>query len=189
MDTNTPDHVDIQFDTDTAVSTLLETVTSVGVELYCWWKGYARVNERQEVMGNRLAYSVNSDLPNLEAIAGAAIGDKEVVGGKLRRNRRAPYAAWLVQTIRGRHLSQCSRTEASVLVFERHARSIMAEHGLRPSDAARVLPYATALFFDHRTVDQIDAVAITNTAVFKSSVERYNAKYFSWGRAAAKAEA
>ncbi|QKN22653.1 hypothetical protein [Erysiphe necator associated tombus-like virus 7] len=168
---------------------LLGLVSSRCVGVYCWWYGFVQVNERQEVMARRLAYSVNSDLPNLEAIAGSAVGEKEVVGGKLRRNRRAPYAAWLVQTIRGRHLSQCVRTEASVLVFERHARSIMAEHGLRPTDAARVLPYAVGLFFDHRTVDQIDAVAITNTAVFKSSVEEYSARYFSWGQAAAQAEA
>jgi len=140
-------------------------------------------------MARNLTYSVNSDLPCLKAIAGKAVGGEEVVQGKLRRNRRAPFAAWLVQTIRGSHLSQCVRTEASVLVFERHARSIMAEHGLRPTDAAAVLPYAVALFFDHRTVDQIDAVAITNTAVFKSSIEEYNAEYFSWGQAAAQAEA
>lgn len=168
---------------------LLGLATQKCVGVYCWWKGYVQVNERQEVMARRLAYSVNSDLPCLEAIAGKAIGDGEVVGGKLRRNRRAPYAAWLVQTIRGEHLSQCVRTEASVLVFERHARAIMAKSGLRPTDAARVLPYAVALFFDHRTVDQIDAVAITHTAVFKSSVEEYSAKYFSWGQAAAQAEA
>lgn len=140
-------------------------------------------------MANRLAYSVNSDLPCLGAIAGKAIGGEEVTKRKLRRNRVAPFAAWLVQTVRGEHLSQCARTEASVLVFERHARSIMAEHGVRPTDAARVLPYATALFFDHRTVDQIDAVAITYTDVFKSSMEEYSAEYFSWGQAAAKAEA
>lgn len=169
--------------------TLLGYATRGCVGVYCWWKGLVQVNGRQEVMARRLAYSVNSDLPCLEAIAGKAVGEKEAVGGKLRRNRRAPYAAWLVQTIRGRYLSQCARTEASVLVFERHARSIMSERGLRPTDAAAVLPYAVALFFDHRTVDQIDAVAITHTDVFKSSLEEYNAEYFSWGQAAAQAEA
>lgn len=197
MDTTTFNHVNKLFVRQALIvkqpefvgPTLLGAIGFQCVRVYCWWKGFVQVNGRQEVKAQRLAYSVNSDLPCLEAIAGKAIKGEKVSAGRLRRNRVAPFAAWLVQTIRGEHLSQCVRTEASVLVFERHARSIMAERGLRPTDAARVLPYATALFFDHRTVDQIDAVAITHTDVFKSSIEEYNATYFSWGQAAAQAEA
>lgn len=189
MDTTTSNHVEIDFDVESAVSSLLDTTTSVGVGLYCWWKGYVQVNGRQESTADTLATMVNRDDGlDLEAIAPGVIEEGKVTR-RVTRKRKAPFAAWLVQTIRGEHLSQCARTEASVLVFERHARSIMAERGVRPTDAAKVLPYAVALFFDHRSVDQIDAAAITQAAVFKTSVEEYNAKYFSWGRAATKVEA
>lgn len=183
MDTITLNHV-------RTCSTLLEKITTVSVGAYCWWNGLVQVNGRQESTADTLATMVNRDDGlDLEAIAPGVVGEGGKVTRCVRRKRKAPFAAWLVQTIRGAHLSQCVRTEASVLVFERHARSLMAEHGVRPTDAAKVLPYATALFFEHRSVDQIDAVAITQTAVFKSSMEEYSAKYFSWGRASAKAEA
>lgn len=190
MGTTTQNHViNIDYDVNSAASSLLEGAKSAAVGLYCWWKGYERVNARQEAEAIRL--DLHSDCENMADLDTIAPRDGEDKGSPRRvsRRRRAPFAAWLVQTIRGSHLSQCSRTEASVLVFERHARALMAEQGVRPTDAAAVLPYATSLFFDHRTVDQIDAVAITHTDVFKSSVKKYEARYFFWGRAAAKAEA
>lgn len=181
--------MNIDYDVNSAASSLLEGVTSAGVGLYCWWKGYERVNVRQEAMAVRLdAFSDWEDMADLDAIAPRDGEDKDSPR-RVSRRRRAPFAVWLVQTIRGLHLTQCSRTEASVLVFERHARALMAEHGVRPTDAATVLPYATSLFFDHRSVDQIDAVATTYTDVFKTSVKKYDARYFYWGQAAAKAEA
>lgn len=190
MDTITQNHViDIDFDVESATSSLLEGVTNTCVRAYCWWKGYERVNARQEAEATRLnEFSEWEESADLDAIAPRDSEDEDSPR-RVSRRKRAPFAVWLVQTIRGSHLSQCVRTEASVLVFERHARALMAEHGVRPTDAAAVLPYATSLFFDHRTVDQVDAVAITHTDVFKSSVRKYEARYFHWGRAAAKAEA
>jgi len=129
-------------------------------------------------MATRLAFYVSDDdcLP-LDAVSESIEKGDVVVERRVRRSRRAPFAAWLVSHIRGVALSQCVRTEASVMVFERHARAIMAERGVRPSDAAAVLPYATALFFDPRAVDQIEAVAITNSASFVNSRREYSANY------------
>lgn len=183
MDTITSNHVN-------SASLLLESVKASAVDIYCWWKGYVQVNGRQESIAKELTVAVDGEeVLDLETIAPGVVEENGKVTRPVSRRKKAPFASWLVQTIRGSHLSQCERTEASVLVFERHARSIMAEHGVRPTDAAKVLPYAVALFFDHRSVDQIDAVAITQTAVFKSSIEKYRATYFSWGRASAQAEA
>lgn len=159
------------------------------VDVLCWWKGYERVNVRQEAFALKLDRELNNDdMPELDEIAPREATKRGPIR-PVRRKQRAPFAAWLVQTIRGSHLSQCKRTDSNVLVFERHARSIMSEHGVRPTDAAALLPYATALFFEHRSDDQIDAVAITYTDVFKSTVNKYEAAYYYSGRASAHAEA
>lgn len=139
-----------------------------------------RVNSRQERMARLLAASVDDaeDL-DLEAVSEFV----ELSGGRserrVRRKKVAPFASFLVGTIRGELLSQCLRTESNVLVFERHARSVMAKHGVRPTDAARVLPYATALFFDHRSFDQIEAAAITQATSFVNARRAYSAEYVS----------
>lgn len=148
--------------------------------VWCWWVGAVRVNARQEKTATRLAFYVDDEDPlDLDAVSDPVEKDGEVVGRRVRRVKRAPFASWLVATIRGEHLSQCLRTEANVLVFERHARSVMAKHGVRPTDAAAVLPYATALFFDHRSFDQIEAVAITNATSFVDARRAYTATYVS----------
>lgn len=156
-----------------------------GVSVYCWFRGFTKVSGKQVQIAQTLAFHVDDEEPlDLEAVTEIEDENSKVPVRRVNRARRAPFASWLVQTIRGAHLSQCLRTEANVLVFERHARALMAEHGVRPTDAARVLPFATALFFDHRSVDQIDAVAITQAASFKTSRSKYVARYFSWGRVA-----
>jgi len=159
-------------------------IISKGVDLYCWCTGRKQVSASQEKVAEDLAFYANDedDLTLDEVSEPIVEEDGKVASRRVRRTRRHPFASWLVQTIRGLHLSQCSRTDSNVLVFERHARAIMATHGVRPTDAARVLPLATALFFDHRTFDQIDAVAITQAAPFKSSRRDFSSKYFSWGR-------
>jgi len=127
-----------------------------------------------------MAFYVDEEDPlDLDAVSEPVEVDGKVVERRVRRVRRAPFASWLVNTIRGEHLSQCLRTEANVLVFERHARSLMAKHGVRPTDAAAALPYATALFFDHRSFDQIEAVAITNATSFVDSRRAFTATYVS----------
>jgi hypothetical protein len=147
---------------------------------WCWWVGAVRVNSRQEKMARSLAACVDDaeDL-DLEAVSDLV----ELNGGRserrVRRKKVAPFASFLVGTIRGELLSQCLRTESNVLVFERHARSLMAKHGVRPTDAARVLPYATALFFDHRSFDQIEAAAITQATSFVNARRAYSAEYVS----------
>jgi len=131
-------------------------------------------------MANLLASGVDEEEPlGLEAVSDAVMEGDKLKERRVRRSKKAPFASYLVSVIRGSHLSQCERTESNVLVFERHARSIMAEHGVRPSDAARVLPYATALFFDHRSFDQIEAVAITQATSFVSSRAAFTARYIS----------
>lgn len=159
-------------------------VISSGVDVYCWLFGLKQVSASQEKVAEDLAFYANADDDlTLDAVTEEVVGeDGKVAERRVRRNRKHPFASFLVQTIRGQHLSQCSRTDSNVLVFERHARAIMATHGVRPTDAAKVLPLATALFFEHRTVDQIDAVAITQAAPFKSSRKDFSSKYFSWGR-------
>lgn len=150
--------------------------------VYCKIFGFVPVSERQTRLADTLAFYVNEeDGCDLDAVTEAVVEEEKVVERRVRRGRVAPFASWLVGTIRGLHLSQCERTESNVLVFERHARSLMSTHGVRPTDAARVLPLATALFFDHKSVDQIDAIAITQAQAFKSSRKLYSSKYFSWG--------
>lgn len=152
----------------------------VAFRLWCWWTGALRVNARQERVARQLSKFVDADEPlDLEAVSDTMVVDEKVTHRSVRRNKRMPFAAWLVATIRGEHLSQCLRTEANVLVFERHARSIMAKHNVRPTDAAKVLPYATALFFDHRSFDQIEAVAITQASSFVDARRMYQATYVS----------
>jgi hypothetical protein len=170
---------------DSAAS-LVTTLPSTCVSLYCWFRGFAKVSGEQTRLAQTLAFYANEeDQLDLEAVTVPVCDEEgEVTSRGVSRARRAPFAAWLVGTIRGLHLSQCLRTESNVLVFERHARSIMSEYGVRPTDAARVLPLATALFFDHRTVDQIDGAAITQASSFKTSRSKYAARYFSWGRVA-----
>jgi len=165
---------------DSATRLLTYTVPTLAIAGYCWWTGSTRVSGAQDKIARNLSYGIDHGDTNLEAITTVVVKDGEVTR-KLRRNRRMPYVSFLVATIRGAHLEQCSRTESNELVFGRHARSLMAEHRLRPTDAARVLPLAAALFFDHRSVDQIDAVAISQSASFKSSRRAYSAKYVSWG--------
>lgn len=139
-----------------------------------------RVNARQERLASQLALGVDEDeSPDLDSVSEPVLKEDKLVERRVRRTKRAPFASYLVSVIRGSHLSQCERTESNVLVFERHARSIMAEHNVRPTDAARVLPYATALFFDHRSFDQIEAVAITQAASFVSTRAAFTARYVS----------
>lgn len=146
--------------------------------IWCWWNGFVRVNARQEKTASRLAFYVSDeDCLDLDAVSELVEDDVGATERRVRRARKAPFASWLVSHIRGVHLSQCPRTDASVMVFERHARAIMAEHGVRPSDAAAVLPYATALFFEHRSFDQIEAAAITNAASFVNSRREFSANY------------
>jgi hypothetical protein len=116
---------------------------------------------------------------DLEAVSELVVLSNGRPERRVRRKKVAPFASFLVGTIRGELLSQCLRTESNVLVFERHARSLMAEHGVRPTDAARVLPYATALFFDHRSFDQIEAAAITHATSFVNARRAFTAEYVS----------
>lgn len=167
---------------DSAVKLLTCTLPTFAVAGYCWWTGRTRVSGAQAKIANNLSYGIDHGDTTLEAVTYVTGEDgKGVSERRLRRRRKLPYVAFLVATIRGAHLEQCSRTESNEMVFGRHARSLMAEHKLRPTDAARVLPLAASLFFDHRSVDQIDAVAITQAASFKSSRRGYSAKYVSWG--------
>jgi len=139
-----------------------------------------RVNSRQEQMAHRLAgYTDDLGDLDLDAVSELVVEDDGRRERRVRRRRVAPFASFLVASIRGEHLSQCLRTESNVLVFERHARSLMAKHGVRPTDAAKVLPYATALFFDHRSFDQIEAAAITNATSFVEARRAFSAKYVS----------
>jgi hypothetical protein len=165
---------------DSAVS-LLTSLPVLAVAGYCWWTGRARVSRAQKSVANNLSFGIDHGDTELESVTERYELDGKVVERRVRGRRKLPYVSFLVATIRGAHLSQCSRTESNVLVFERHARNLMATHGVRPTDAARVLPLAAALFFDHRSVDQIDAVAITQAASFKSSRRGFSAKYVSWG--------
>jgi len=159
-------------------------IISSGVDVYCWVFGMKQVSASQEKIAEDLAFYANADDDlTLGAVTEEVLGaEGKVVERRVRRSRKHPFASFLVQTIRGQHFSQCLRTDSNVLVFERHARAIMATHGVRPTDAAKVLPLATALFFDHRTVDQIDAVAIPHAAPFKSARKDFSSRYFSWGR-------
>jgi len=168
---------------DSAVRNILTTV----IDAYCWFRGYTQVTERQVQLAQTIAFHVDGDDQlDLEAVTEVVLNeDGGVLERRVRRARKAPFVSWLVQTIRGQHLSQCSRTESNVLVFERHARAIMSEHGVRPTDAARVLPLATATFFEHRSVDQIDGVAIIQAPAFVKSRQLYSASYYCNGRVAA----
>lgn len=146
--------------------------------VWCWWYGVVPVSARQEALASQLCrLSDEGEEEDFRAMCDVVSKDGEAVVRKVRRRKHAPFAAYVVSQIRGAHLSQCVRTAANVLVFERHARSIMAKHGLRPSDAARVLPYATMLFFDHRSYDQIEAAAMTNAASPVQSRRAYGAVY------------
>lgn len=168
--------------TDSAVRIVTHTLPVLAIASYCWWTGRVRVSDAQTSIANNLSYGVDHGDTTLEAVTFVSSEDERGVSERrLRRRRKLPYVSFLVSTIRGAHLEQCLRTESNEMVFGRHARSLMAEHKLRPTDAARVLPLAAALFFDHRSVDQIDAVAITQAASFKSSRRGYSAKYVSWG--------
>lgn len=169
--------------TDSAVASILTGV----VDVYCWLRGYTQVTERQVQLGQTIGFHIDDeDQLDLEAVTEQVLGEGGVVlERRVRRARKAPFVSWLVQTIRGQHFSQCANTASNVLVFERHARAIMAEHGVRPTDAARVLPLATSTFFNHRSVDQIDGEAITQSPAFVKSMKLFNAKYYSNGRVAA----
>lgn len=146
--------------------------------VWCWWYGVVPVGARQEARAALLGQLVDyGDEESLEAMCDVVSKDGEAIARKVRRRKHAPFAAYVVNQIRGAHLSQCIRTPANVLVFERHARSIVAKHGVRPSDAARVLPYATMLFFDHRSYDQIEAAAMTHAASNVRSRQAYSALY------------
>ncbi|APG76467.1 hypothetical protein 1 [Hubei tombus-like virus 3] len=165
-------------------------VTWVCFVVWCWWNGVVQVSAQQERMGARLAFYADEEDPlDLDAVSELCEDDVGRSTRRVRRSRKAPFAAWLVEEIRGAHLSQCSRTDANVLIFERYARSIMAEHNVRPSDAAKVLPYATILFFEHRSFDQIAAVGTTQSSAFVSARRDFAAKYvgrsgwFSFGNA------
>lgn len=157
------------------------------VDCYCWWRGYTQVTGAQVKLADTIAYHANDeDMLDLEAVTEVVVDESdEFVERRVRRARKAPFVSWLVATIRGQYLSQCAYTESNALVFERHARSLMEKHGVRPTDAARVLPLATSAFFYHRTVDQIDGAAIIQAPAFKSSMQLYNAKYYCNGRVAA----
>lgn len=154
---------------------------------YCWMRGFTRVTGRQVQLAQTIGFHADDeDMLDLEAVTEVVVDDEDkFVERRVRRARKAPFVSWLVATIRGQHLSQCSHTESNALVFERHARSLMEKHGVRATDAARVLPLATSAFFYHRTVDQIDGAAIIHAPAFKSSVKLYNAKYYCNGRVAA----
>lgn len=148
--------------------------------VWCWWVGAVRVNSRQEKMARSLAAAVDDlDDLDLDSVSDAVTLDGGRTERRVRRKKVAPFASFLVGTIRGELLSQCLRSESNVLVFERHARSLMAKHGVRPTDAAKVLPYATALFFDHRSFDQIEAAAITQATSFVNARRAYSAEYVS----------
>lgn len=167
--------------TDSAVKSLTYVLPTLAVASYCWLTGRTRVSGAQDKIARNLAYGVDLGDTDLESVTERYELNGKLVERRVRGRRKMPYVSFLVATIRGAHLEQCSRTESNELVFGRHARSLMAAHGVRPTDAARVLPLAASLFFDHRSVDQIDAVAITQAASFKSSRRGYSAKYVSWG--------
>lgn len=167
--------------TDSAVRALAYTVPTLAIAGYCWLTGRTRVSGAQDKIARNLSYGIDLGDTNLESVTERCEKDGKLVERRVRGRRKMPYVSFLVSTIRGAHLEQCLRTESNELVFGRHARSLMAEHGVRPTDAARVLPLAASLFFDHRSVDQIDAVAISQSASFKSSRRGYSAKYVSWG--------
>lgn len=154
---------------------------------YCWMRGFTRVKGRQIQLAQTIGFYADEDEPlDLEAVTDEVVDDSgSLLYRKVRRSKKAPFVSWLVATIRGAHLSQCPYTESNVLVFERHARSLMEKHGVRPVDAAKVLPLATATFFFHRTVDQIDGAAIIHAPAFKTSVKKYLAKYYCNGQVAA----
>jgi len=167
----------------------LKSLPSVIVDTYCWFRGFVQVTGKQVALADSLAYYVDDeqeDALQLEEVSEEVLDeDGSLIERRVRRARKAPFVSWLVQYVRGRHLSQCQDNEANRLVFERHARSIMEEHNVRPTDAARVIPLATATFFHHRSVDQIDAAAIIHAPSFKTSMRKYNAKYYCNGRVAA----
>lgn len=166
---------------DSAVKALATTVPALAIAGFCWLTGRTRVSGAQDKVARNLSYGIDQGDTDLESVTERYELDGKVTERRVRGRRRMPYTSFLVATIRGAHLEQCARTESNELVFGRHARSLMAEHGVRPTDAARVLPLAASLFFDHRSVDQIDAVAITQAASFKSSRRGYSARYVSWG--------
>jgi len=166
--------------TDSAVR-VFTSLPVLAIAGYCWWTGRARVSSSQDKVARNLSFGIDQGDTDLESVTERFEKDGEVVERRVRGRRKLPYVSFVVATIRGAHLSQCVRTDSNVLVFERHARNLMAAHGVRPTDAARALPLATALFFEHRSVDQIDAVAIAQAASFKSSRRGYSAKYVSWG--------
>lgn len=166
---------------DSATKTLT-ALPSLLIGAYCWWTGRTRVSGAQLKIANNLSYGIDHGDTTLEAIT-VEVGKCEdgTPARRIRRRRKLPYASFLVATLRGAHLEQCSRTESNVMMFGRHARSLMAKHGLRPTDAARVLPLAAALFFEHRSIDQIDGAAIPHAPSFKTSRVAFLAKYVSWG--------
>lgn len=166
---------------DSAVRALTTTLPVLAVASYCWWTGRTRVSGAQDRIARNLSYGIDQGDTDLESVTERYELNGKLVERRVRGRRKMPYVSFLVATIRGAHLEQCARTESNELVFGRHARNLMATHGVRPTDAARVLPLAAALFFDHRSVDQIDAVAITQSASFKSSRRGFSAKYVSWG--------